>query len=58
MIKKGINTMKTLLVLALLAVCTPAWAISEANIDKLADAIYLAEGGDKAVKPYGILSIP
>lgn len=25
---------------------------------KIVDAIYLAEGGERAIKPYGILSVP
>jgi len=28
------------------------------NVNQIADAIYWAEGGEKASKPYGILSIP
>lgn len=30
----------------------------EPDYEKLADAIYQAEGGSKAKKPYGILSVP
>lgn len=34
------------------------WAdMSPAMIDKLADAIYQAEGSEKAIKPFGILSV-
>ena len=33
---------------------TPAWA--GVNVDKLADAIYWAEGGAKTSHPYGILA--
>lgn len=28
------------------------------NIEKLVDAIYIAEGGSRAKKPFGILSVP
>jgi len=42
----------------LLMISTLAFAMPETLIDKIANAIYLAEGGRKAVKPYGILSIP
>lgn len=35
--------------------CDRAWA-GEVNIPKLADAIYLAEGGAKTFHPYGILA--
>lgn len=47
--------------------CQPAFALDKtanalngAKIDvpKLMEAIYIAEGGKKAKKPYGILSIP
>jgi len=39
--------------LILLLLCGNVWA----DDNKLADAIYKAEGGKKAVKPYGILSV-
>lgn len=31
---------------------------AEISVNKIVDAIYLAEGGEKAKKPYGILSVP
>lgn len=33
-------------------------AMDNALANRLADAIYIAEGADRAVKPYGILSVP
>ncbi len=33
-------------------------AMSESMVDRIVDAIYLAEGGVKAKKPFGILSVP
>lgn len=43
--------------LVLLASCTLAHAeVYDSN--DIADAIYIAEGGAKAKKPYGVLSIP
>ena len=43
-----------LLSLSLLVIVSNAWA--EPSWDKLADAIYLAEGGAKTSHPYGILA--
>ena len=37
--------------------CDDAYAASY-DVEAIADAIYLAEGGAKAKKPYGILSVP
>lgn len=42
-----------LIALAILCAC-PAWA--EIDFNKLADAIYLAEGGKNTKHPYGILA--
>lgn len=44
-----------LLILLSIARCAPA---AEIDVTKLADAIYKAEGGEKAKKPFGILSVP
>jgi len=46
-------------VLALVS-CSPSPAFAEVPVDveRLAEAIYRAEGGAKAKKPYGILSVP
>jgi hypothetical protein len=44
--------MKYLLVF--LFICAPCYA-EAINLDKLADAIYYAEGGSKTKHPYGIL---
>lgn len=41
--------------IALMLVSGSAFAIEP---ERLADAIYKAEGGTKAVKPFGILSVP
>lgn len=43
-------------VIAFLVFCPAAQA--EISVQKIVDAIYLAEGGEKAKKPYGILSVP
>jgi len=40
--------------MASLLICAPAQA-HQINVNKLADAIYLAEGGSKTKHPYGIL---
>ena len=47
-----------LLLLLLAAFLSPAFSYPHYNFDKIADAIYLAEGGKKAKKPFGILSVP
>jgi len=41
-------------ILAVIAFCRTAWSAEIVNSERLADAIYLAEGGDIA-KPYGIM---
>jgi hypothetical protein len=43
-----------------LASCSPSPCFAEVPVDveRLAEAIYRAEGGAKAKKPYGILSVP
>ncbi len=49
---------KLLLILALLSLISPAYSqISAQNANKLADFIYLVEGGSKTKYPYGIKSI-
>lgn len=52
-LKQGVVT-----VLLLLALCTPAVASTPEYFNKVVDAIYLAEGGKAAKKPFGILSVP
>lgn len=53
--------MKTILILAMIlgSLTLPAAAapIPEAHAQRIADSIYVAEGGAKAKKPYGILSV-
>ena len=56
--------MKTTLIISILAYTIgtmypvqPQNNDNKINVEVLADAIYRAEGGDKAVKPYGILSV-
>lgn len=46
-----------LTVLLLLTGCQSAFAEAY-DSESIADAIWYAEGGDKAKKPYGILSVP
>ena len=49
---------KLLLIFAAIAATTAAAApLPEAEVNRLADAIYRAEGGSKARVPYGILSV-
>lgn len=49
---------KLLLIIAAIAATTAAAApLPEAEVSRLADAIYRAEGGAKARVPYGILSV-
>jgi len=36
---------------------SPAWA-NEIPVDKIVDAIYRVEGGARARKPFGVLSVP
>lgn len=52
--------MKRLLLLPLLLIsCSPCvHAETLVDIERLAEAIYKAEGAERAVKPYGILSVP
>jgi hypothetical protein len=50
--------MKRLLVLLVILVIPSVCLAQEINEDKLIKAIYLAEGGERAKKPYGILSVP
>lgn len=38
--------------------CTPVHASNEVYFNRVTDAIFLAEGGPKAKKPFGILSVP
>lgn len=45
----------TLMFISLITSCVQAGTYT---YDQLADAIYLAEGGGNAKKPYGILSVP
>ena len=45
--------MKYLITFLLLAIATPCHAL---NVERLADAIYQAEGGAKTSHPYGILA--
>ena len=42
----------------LLMICTPLMASEPININAMVRAIYHAEGGKNAKKPYGILSVP
>ena len=40
-------------------ICSPpAYARADYTFDQIADAVYLAEGGINAKKPFGILSVP
>jgi hypothetical protein len=41
-----------------LNICQSAQESQEAYFNQVVDAIYLAEGGAKAKKPFGILSVP
>jgi hypothetical protein len=50
--------MKTAIAIILCAITCGAKELPVAYVSKLADAIYRAEGGAKARKPYGILSVP
>lgn len=36
---------------------SPAWA-NEIPVDKIVNAIYIIEGGTRARKPFGVLSVP
>ena len=57
-ILNGDNMTKLLLIFAAIAATTAAAApLPEAEVNRLADAIYRAEGGAKARAPYGILSV-
>ncbi len=49
-----------ILVFCLLLIASKAFAkeVIYADFNQIVDAIYLAEGGAKAKKPYGILSVP
>ncbi len=47
-----------LLAVLSLAASDPHKGITQAEIDKIVDAIYKTEGGTKARKPFGILSVP
>ena len=49
---------KTLIIITLLIGCNPAFASTPEYFNKVVDAIYLAEGGKSAKKPFGILSVP
>ena len=48
--------MKAAIILLLCAVTARA-EMPLADVARMADAIYIAEGGEKARKPYGILSV-
>lgn len=48
--------MKVIVFLALILLSTTSFA-EEINVERIVDAIYLAEGGKKAQYPYGIRSI-
>lgn len=49
--------MRTLMILIVLLLSTIRIAYAEQiNIERLADAIYLAEGGSRTIHPYGILT--
>lgn len=51
--------MKRLLWLPLLLIsCQPAYCVEWLNHDAFKRAIFIAEGGNKAKKPYGVLSVP
>ncbi len=45
------------LIVALAVGCDEAWA-EVYDVEQIADAIYIIEGGTNAKKPYGILSVP
>jgi len=47
--------LKILIVIVFLGICNIGYGYTN---EQIADAIYKAEGGSKAKKPYGILSIP
>ena len=46
-----------LAVICLAASCQQAWA-EVYDADQIVDIIYIIEGGDKAKKPFGVLSVP
>lgn len=50
--------MKAAIAITCALLAMSASAITPASAERLADAIYKAEGGAKARKPYGILSVP
>ena len=50
---------RTGLVLVLLLLPVMAYAgMDEADVDRIASAIYRIEGAERAIKPFGILSVP
>lgn len=52
------NMTKLKILILIILSCSFITSASEVYINKVVDAIYLAEGGEKAKKPYGILSVP
>ena len=49
--------MKALIIMLVAATTASAAPLPEAEVNRLADCIYRAEGGRKARAPYGILSV-
>ena len=49
--------MKTLIAIATLMLAAAVVSAQPINVERMADAIYRAEGGDKARVPYGVLSV-
>ena len=49
--------MKTIIAIATLMLAATVVSAQPINVERMADAIYRAEGGDKARVPYGVLSV-
>ena len=49
--------MKTIIAIATLMLAATVVSAQQINVERMADAIYRAEGGDKARVPYGVLSV-
>ena len=49
--------MKTLIAITTLMLAAAVVSAQPINVERMADAIYRAEGGDKARVPYGVLSV-
>ena len=49
--------MKTLIAIATLMIAATVVSAQPINVERMADAIFRSEGGDKARVPYGVLSV-